>query len=409
MRPGQAPCRIERQPLASMTATIAGDFGRAIAARMQAEHRTLAARWLSRLDELLPVAEGEVFPTAALLDHIPALISEIAGFLSDGEGDEFAANSFVLDKARQLGELRYEQQASVHQLLREYRVLTGILVTFVEQETRVLGDAAPGEVIAVLARVSQAVSVLQQTTVETFIAKYTARIDEQRRRLENFNSLVSHELRQPIGAIQFAFRLAESAGDPETRAGYRDVVERNLTRLVRMTDQLAMMSRLKPSADSAQTQLLPLELVAREVARQLRDMAQRRTVEICIPDGLPVVEVDVAAMELILVNLVANAIKYSDPDKPARRVEIMAECETAAYRLIVRDNGMGIAPEDLPRIFDRAFRAHAHRDQELGTDGFGLGLAIVHDCIIDKGGQVAVESRVGEGTTFVVTLPRAGA
>jgi signal transduction histidine kinase len=391
-----------------MTATIAGDFGRAIAARMHAEHRTLAARWLARLDELLPVSEAEVFPTASLLDHIPALISEIAGVLADGEGDEFAANSFVLDKARQLGELRYDQQASVHQLLREYRVLAGILVTFVEQETRGLGDVPPCEVIAVLGRVSQAVSVLQQATVETFIAKYTARIDEQRRRLESFNSLVSHELRQPIGALQFAFRLAESARDPETRAGYRDVVDRNLTRLVRMTDQLAMMSRLKPSGDTAQTQLLPLELVAREVARQLRDMAERRAVEICIPDGLPVVEVDVAAMELILVNLVANAIKYSDPAKPARRVEINADSDAAACRLIVRDNGMGIAPEDLPRIFDRAFRAHAHRDRELGTDGFGLGLAIVRDCIVDQGGEVAVESRVGEGTTFTVTLPRVG-
>jgi signal transduction histidine kinase len=391
-----------------MTATLAGDFGRAIAARMHAEHQALAARWLARLDELLPVAEAEVFPTTALLDHIPALISEIASFLSDGEADEVAANSFVLDKARELGELRYDQQASVHQLLREYRVLAGILVTFVEEETRALGDAPPGEVIAVLGRVSQAVSVLQQTTVETFIAKYTSRIDEQRRRLENFNSLVSHELRQPIAAIQFAFRLAENASEPETRAGYRDVVERNLTRLVRMTDQLAMISRLKPSVDSAQTQLLPIELVAREVARQLRDMAEHRGVEICIPDGLPVVEVDVAAMELILVNLVANAIKYSDPAKPSRRVEIMADSDAASCRLIVRDNGMGIAPEDLPRIFDRAFRAHAHRDRELGTDGFGLGLAIVRDCIIDQGGQVAVESLVGEGTTFTVTLPRAG-
>jgi signal transduction histidine kinase len=391
-----------------MTATIAGDFGRAIAARMQAEHRTLAARWLARLDELLPVAEAEVFPTAALLDHIPDLISEIAGFLREGEGDEFAANSFVLDKARQLGELRYDQQASVHQLLREYRVLAGILVTFVEQETRLLGEPASGEVIAVLGRVSQAVSVLQQTTVETFIAKYTARIDEQRRRLENFNSLVSHELRQPIAAIQFAFRLAESSSDPGSRAGYRDVVERNLTRLVRMTDQLAMISRLKPSADSAQTQLLPLELVAREVARQLRDMAERRAVEIRIADRLPVVHVDVAAMELILVNLVANAIKYSDPAKRARHVEILAESDAAACRLIVRDNGMGIAPEDLPRIFDRTFRAHAHRDRELGTDGFGLGLAIVRDCIVDQGGEVAVDSRVGEGTTFTVTLPHVG-
>src|SRR4051812_47362918 len=147
-----------------MSGTIAGDFGHVIGARMRAEHQTLASRWLTRLNELLPVGANEVFPSNSLLDHIPALISEIAAYLGDVESDEFATNTFVMDKARELGELRYEQRASVHQLLREYRVLGSILVAFVEQETRLFGMVSPAEVIAVLGRVAQAVSVLQQTT-----------------------------------------------------------------------------------------------------------------------------------------------------------------------------------------------------------------------------------------------------
>src|SRR3954451_24209562 len=119
-----------------MHVTMVGDFGRLIGARMRAEHESLASRWLDRLNELLPVAVNEVFPTRALLDHIPALILEIAEYLAFSEADEFATNTFVLDKARELGELRYDQRASVHQLLREYRVLDAILVTFVEHETR---------------------------------------------------------------------------------------------------------------------------------------------------------------------------------------------------------------------------------------------------------------------------------
>jgi signal transduction histidine kinase len=372
---------------------------------MRAEHESLAGRWLVRLNELLPVAANDVFPSQALLDHIPQLIREIAEYLEFTDADEFAANTFVLDKARELGELRYEQRASVHQLLREYRVLGAILVTFVEQETRLLLTVAPIEVIAVLGRVVQAVGVLQQTTIETFISKYTARIDEQTRRLENFNRMVSHELRQPIGALQFAVKLADASADEQARAGYQDVIERNLTRLVRLTDQLAMMSRLKTTADNTQTQHLPLELVAREVARQLREMADRRGVEIRIDGGLPVVHVDVAAVELILVNLVSNAIKYCDPAKPTRIVELRAEAQLGACVIKVRDNGVGIPPEHLPRIFERAYRAHAHRDEELGTDGFGLGLAIVRDCAEDQGGQVNVESTLGEGATFTVTLP----
>ncbi len=388
-----------------MPVTTVGDFGRLIGARMRADHESLARRWLVRLNELLPVAANEVFPSQALLDHIPSLIQEIADYLEDTDADEFAANTFVVDKARELGELRYEQRASVHQLLREYRVLGSILVTFVEQETRPLVSVAPIEVIAVLGRVAQAVGVLQQTTIETFIAKYTARIDDQTRRLENFNRMVSHELRQPIGALQFALKLSDDCEDHEARAGYREVIERNLTRLVRLTDQLAMMSRLKASADNTQTQHLPLELVAREVARQLSDMAERRGVEIVIDSDLPVLQVDVAAVELILVNLVSNAIKYSDATKPRRVVELGGESRAEACVIRVRDNGVGIAPEHLPRIFERAYRAHADRDEELGTDGFGLGLAIVRDCVADQGGQVTVDSVLGEGATFTVTLP----
>jgi signal transduction histidine kinase len=310
-----------------------------------------------------------------------------------------------MDKARELGELRYDQRASVHQLLREYRVLGSILVSFVEEETRLLDTVAPIEVIAVLGRVAQAVGVLQQTTIETFIAKYTGRIDDQTRRLENFNRMVSHELRQPIGALQFAVKLAHGSENDDARAGYQEVIERNLTRLVRLTDQLAMMSRLKTTADNTQTQHLPLELVTREVTRQLGDMAARRGVEIRIDAGLPVVDVDVAAVELILVNLVSNAIKYCDPAKPTRIVEMRGESRPGACVIVVRDNGVGIPPEHLPRIFERAYRAHAHRDEELGTDGFGLGLAIVRDCVEDQGGEVSVESVLGEGATFTVTLP----
>jgi signal transduction histidine kinase len=389
-----------------MSGTIAGEFGQVIGTRMRAEHRSLATRWLARLNELLPVGTNEVFPSDSLLDHIPALISEIASYLGESEADEFAANTFVMDKARELGELRYEQRASVHQLLREYRVLGSILVVFVEQETRLFDVVSPAEVISVLSRVSQAVSVLQQTTVETFITKYTARIDEQTRRLENFNRLVSHELRQPIGALQFAFRLSESSEDDAARSGYREVIERNLTRLVRMTDQLAMMSRLKPAGDTAQNQVLPLGIVAREVARQLRDMADRREVTIRVADSLPVVDVDVAAMELILVNLVSNAIKYSDPDKTERLVEVLGYADPDVFTVEVRDNGVGIDSGHLPHIFERAYRAHSDRDRELGTDGFGLGLAIVQDCVADQKGTVVVESRVTEGTTFRVALPR---
>src|SRR5882672_5173777 len=108
-------------------------FAAAIAARIDAERFALSARWLDRLTTSLPVPPNDVFASDALLDHIPKLIEEIAKFISAPER-EIADNTFVVGKARELGELRHGQHASVHQLLREYELLRGILESFVGEE-----------------------------------------------------------------------------------------------------------------------------------------------------------------------------------------------------------------------------------------------------------------------------------
>ena len=135
------------------------------------------------------------------------------------------------------------------------------------------------------------------------------------------------------------------------------------------------------------------------------------------PD-LPGLVADPARLELVLLNLVANAVKYSDASKPEPFVEIVAGAPrsrrgsgptgAATCTICVRDNGLGIPEADQPAIFDRFFRAHAHLDQELGVTGTGLGLAIVIDCVHALGGSIRCESRAGEGTSFFVTVPCEG-
>ena len=374
---------------------------------MAAEHQSLAARWLERLNALLPVEPNEVFPTDHLLDHIPTLIVEIADHLRVPQESELTANTLMMAKARELGELRYRQRASVHQLLREYRILGGILATFVQEEASSLHRSVDSsDAIALTAALSHAVSVLEQATVETFIGKYTATIARQTARLENFNRMVSHELRQPIGALQFALKLAETANTPEDRKRYREVVDRNISRLNQLIDRLALISRLTP-ADTAQLQHLELGLIVRETARQLRDMAESREVEIRIVDEFPSATADVAALELVLINLVSNAIKYSNPTAPCKFVEISGQSNGETCTLRVRDNGIGIAKDRLEHIFDRSYRAHQERDGELGNDGYGLGLSIVRDCVSDQHWDLSVESQENVGTTFQLTLPLA--
>lgn len=113
-------------------------FEIAIAERISRNHSELAARWFARLLDLLPVDARDIFPTDALLDHIPSLIAEIGTYVGDPERHAIAANTLLLDKARELGTLRHRQQASLHQLLREYQLLGEVLTTFVKEEIEAL-------------------------------------------------------------------------------------------------------------------------------------------------------------------------------------------------------------------------------------------------------------------------------
>jgi len=148
-----------------------------------------------------------------------------------------------------------------------------------------------------------------------------------------------------------------------------------------------------------------LSTVAGEAARQLRDMAEAREVELRIAKDLPDLLVDVGRLELALVNL-SNSIKYADPNKSPRFAEVAATT-TADDQciLVVRDNGIGIPPERVHAIFERYSRAHADRDDALNVTGLGLGLSIVSDCVQALAGTITVESEVDQGTSFVITLP----
>ena len=390
-------------------AMILTDFGDVIAERIRVEHRALATRWFERLLELLPVDAREIFPTESLLDHVPALILEISAYLRHPEEDAIAANTAILDKARELGSLRHAQRASLHQVLREYQVLSGVLVTFVVEEMKRLGIAPPpGETAVVVARLHQAVDVLSQATVESFVTLYTQTIEDQRERLEQFTRMAAHEWRQPLGALQFGVSLLGRANlNPERTRRTLETIERNVRHLIDLTHKLETVARMHHEGDSPVIQEVSSGTVAAEAARQLREMADARGVEIRLPESLPTLTIDVGRLELTFLNLLSNAIKYSDDAKPVRWVELSALDGADGWcQIAVRDNGLGIPSESVARIFERFTRAHEQRDDAVHVGGLGLGLSIVEDCVGAMHGRIEVASAEGVGTTFVLTLPR---
>jgi signal transduction histidine kinase len=391
---------------------ITTGFSEAIADRIASEHALLAARWFARLRDLIPVPAEEVFPSDSLLDHIPSLIVDIAAYLKAPEEEAIAANTLVVEKARELGTLRHQQRASLHQVLREYQLLGSILLRFVEDESvRLMLTPPAAECVAVVSRLHHAVAVLLQETVETFVGLYTQTITDQSERLRQFTRMATHEWRQPLAPISTAVSLLRSPALTEAQRGQTvELIARNLTRLVDMTYTLERLARVDGDADNASLQEVSLAGVATEAVRQLREMADARGVTLQIAGDMPSMTVDVGRLELALVNLLSNAIKYSDPAKAQRVVEITASRMTdGRCDICVRDNGIGIPANRIERIFRRFTRAHADRTELEAVTGVGLGLAIVDDCVTAMNGTITVESTEGIGTVFCMTLPPAAA
>jgi signal transduction histidine kinase len=386
---------------------IITDFGDLIAARMRSEHQVIASRWFERLVELLPVHARDVFPTESLLDHVPALILEIGDYLGQPEGEAIASNTALLEKASELGALRHAQRASLHQVVREYQVLRGVLVAFVLEELERSGAAPPAaEAVRLMARLYQAVDVLSQATVEEFVGLYTRTIADQSERLDQFTRMAAHEWRQPLSALQFGVRLLREADlDPPRLERTLATVERNVQHLADLTGKMEAIARVRSNGDNAVVQTIPVATVAQEAARQLREMADARGVEIRVADALPTLTVDVGRLELVFVNLFSNAVKYSDPGKAERYVEVSGTVSSGTARIEVRDNGIGIPEAALPRIFERFTRGHADQAELEHVGGIGLGLAIVDDCVRAMGGQIEVQAVEHAGATFIMTLP----
>ena len=395
-----------------MTTATAEDFAHIVSQRVDAERHALAGHWLRRLHELLTVDANDVFPSDQLLDHIPTLIREIAVYLRAPADEEIAANTVVIEKARELGRLRHDQRASVHQLLREYEILAEILETFVVEETKRLGlQPSTEECFELLRRLTRSSRTLMRTTVDTFVSEYMTAIEDRNERIKAFNQMASHELRSPIGTLLFAAAALERAdirADAASSEKITATIKTNAQRLSWLVQNLERVTRLSSPLDVPSEQNVEVATIANEVARQLQDMASSRRVQIVVGKGLPELCADPARLELALINLVSNGIKYSDPSKPDCFVEIAPGERHAAdgsCLVSVRDNGLGIPEADRATVFERFFRAHAHLDTQLGVSGSGLGLAITADCIQAMGGVIECESTVGIGSSFLITLP----
>ncbi len=219
---------------------------------------------------------------------------------------------------------------------------------------------------------------------------------------EQFLSLVSHELRTPLHHIKgFTTTLLQTdvQWDPQTQRDFLRSIEREADRLIALVEKILHLSRLEMGRLPMDREWWQVSDIVDGALRRRRTLLQHHRVELDLAPDLPPLYIDGLEIEVVLMNLVENAVKYSDPGTTIR---IRAAREGDAVVLSVEDEGIGIPPEDLDRIFERFYRVRRDRGH---VTGIGLGLAICKHIVEAHGGRIWVESEQGRGTCFYVSLP----
>jgi two-component system sensor histidine kinase SenX3 len=235
-----------------------------------------------------------------------------------------------------------------------------------------------------------AVAVIEDVTQKVLID--TVRTD--------FVANLSHELKTPIGGIAALGDTMTNETDPLVIQQLAERIVKESFRMSGIVDDLLSLSRIE-FGKSDDWQPVEVGSVLREAVGQCQHLAQRHHVEIKLElENGATVFGDRSQLVSALSNLIENAVKYSEPGKLVR-VETKEDTETVA--ISVTDQGIGIAPADQERIFERFFRVDRARSRSTG--GTGLGLSIVRHVVDNHGGKISVQSEEGKGATFTVTLP----
>jgi two-component system phosphate regulon sensor histidine kinase PhoR len=242
-----------------------------------------------------------------------------------------------------------------------------------------------------------------QKTVEQLQREHTE-IERVERVRKDFVINVSHELRTPLASIQgYAETLMDGAlDDPQYNLRFLGIIRHNAERLARITQDLLTLSRVEQKRQKFDFEPFSANGLLKQAIELMRPMAEKGEIRLELEPGPAdgCVWCDCEAVSQILSNLLDNAIKYT----PAGGcITVGAAARGRFAELYVRDTGIGIPAEELPRLFERFYRVDKARSRELG--GTGLGLSIVKHLVAAHNGTTRVESRPGQGSTFFFTLP----
>ncbi|HXO42760.1 MAG TPA: sensor histidine kinase [Thermoanaerobaculia bacterium] len=393
-----------------------------LGAELHRRSSELTRAWLDRLLQRLEVQPRRIFPSDTLLNHIPEILKAVSEYLCSS-GDMVAAR-LVREELARLARLRREQGYDVDELLAEFEILGEILYGALKEEARSFGGQVPAEyAIEVAERLYRALMDITSITASTFREEGFRDRRDRARLLGGFGRDLAHELRNRLAAADASLQVlahdlrgshdpgnagtAGTSGAPSRASEPSLRTERALKalgaalhRIKGVADDIHALAIAQGSEESAQGRRLALRTLLDETVEELAGLAEEKGVRLEIQEIIPEVQVDATRVELVLINLLGNAIKYSDDSKADRWVRITVQRhEPAHWRIVVADNGVGIPESMQPLVFEQFVRAHPEV-----ADGTGLGLAIARAAIDQLHGEIWLESEPGAGSTFYFTV-----
>ncbi|KZL94410.1 alkaline phosphatase synthesis sensor protein PhoR [Clostridium magnum DSM 2767] len=224
------------------------------------------------------------------------------------------------------------------------------------------------------------------------------------RKLENIRSQfvanVSHELKTPLTSIKGFAETLKYVDDPINRKKFLSIIEDEANRLTRLINDILTLSHIENNIEGKKYEFKVSDIV-KDVYNLMKHTAEKKNIEIIIgEESSSILNGDSDRFKQMLINLVDNAIKYSDNNG---KIVIRTKCENEDFFISVEDNGVGIPKEHLGRLFERFYRVDKARSRAQG--GTGLGLAIVKYIVVGFNGTIQVESEVGKGSKFTVKIP----
>ncbi len=225
------------------------------------------------------------------------------------------------------------------------------------------------------------------------------------RRLEtvrrDFISNVSHELRTPLASLKALTETLQNGAlnDPEAGPRFLGRIATEVDALTQMAQELLDLSRIESGQVELQFALVSPGHLLHSAMERMKMQAERAGLKLTVAcGGLPNIRADKMRLEQVLVNLIHNAVKFT---KPGGEITLTAEASPRAVKFAVRDTGIGISAESLPRIFERFYRA----DKSRAGSGTGLGLSISKHIVEAHGGNIWAESEEGKGSAFYFEIP----